>query len=385
MRGMTIASRFLSLGVAAVTLAACTARTGTAPNSPSAAGPARIVRSGSLQFQVYTAGETKGFLSTASAIDIAAGPNGTLWFTDGGTPAIGEITSSGTITEYTAGLPAGAEPNAIAAGPDGNMWFSDYRGIVIGKITSSGTITEYANTSYTDTKAEGIAFGPGGEPFVIGFGAPPVLAGVNSQGTIAVQVLPKNLTPDGSLTDDASGNLWFSAANAQMRAELYERPATGKHLLRLPMHMVSQRVPCCPHQAADPMTIGPGGVPWFTTTSYLHGSSPYLFLGVLQKKKVALLRLSFKGLTGSAYPSGIAGAQDAVWVTGSNPFKDSGALWRVASKKHQTAYNLPYNPISVTVDASGNPWFTASSSGSPSQIIEVVSTASNQTSTSSQY
>src|SRR5215217_7901475 len=56
---------------------------------------------------------------------IAAGADGNVWFTDvGATPAIGRITPTGAITEFTTGLVAGSAPNGIALGADGNVWFA---------------------------------------------------------------------------------------------------------------------------------------------------------------------------------------------------------------------------------------------------------------------
>ncbi|HEY1237656.1 MAG TPA: hypothetical protein VGE91_04915, partial [Solirubrobacterales bacterium] len=58
--------------------------------------------------------------------DIAAGPEGSLWFPDSGTiAAIGRISTTGQITEFSAGLKPGSVPVGIAAGPDGNLWFAD--------------------------------------------------------------------------------------------------------------------------------------------------------------------------------------------------------------------------------------------------------------------
>ncbi|HXM07926.1 MAG TPA: hypothetical protein VN936_10695, partial [Candidatus Acidoferrum sp.] len=51
---------------------------GTNPQLQRASG----VRSNAMSFQVYTAGQTPGFPSTAGAFDIASGPSQTMWFTD---------------------------------------------------------------------------------------------------------------------------------------------------------------------------------------------------------------------------------------------------------------------------------------------------------------
>jgi len=55
---------------------------------------------------------------------ITAGPYGAIWFTDTTNNAIGRITTSGTITEFT--IPTGSsQPNGITVGPDGNLWFTE--------------------------------------------------------------------------------------------------------------------------------------------------------------------------------------------------------------------------------------------------------------------
>src|SRR5919198_5281882 len=59
-------------------------------------------------------------------LDIAAGPDGNLWFPDGGTPAeVGRTTTGGSINEFRTGLNSGSGPFNIALGPDGNLWFTD--------------------------------------------------------------------------------------------------------------------------------------------------------------------------------------------------------------------------------------------------------------------
>jgi len=69
-----------------------------------------------------------------------------VWFTDEGTPpAIGRITPSGQITEFSVGLNSGSWPYAIAPGPDGDLWFTDDGSTpAIGRINpSTGEITEF--------------------------------------------------------------------------------------------------------------------------------------------------------------------------------------------------------------------------------------------------
>jgi streptogramin lyase len=104
--------------------------------------------------------------------DIVAGPGGALWFTNA-RGSIDQITTSGTITEYTTGLRAEAEPQKIVVGSEGNLWFTDRGSFqhveetgefdgAIGRITPSGTITEFGH----DLSPSAITTGPDGDIWI---------------------------------------------------------------------------------------------------------------------------------------------------------------------------------------------------------------------------
>src|SRR5438094_6547328 len=66
--------------------------------------------------------------------DITAGPDGNLWFTDGGVSQIGRVTPSGSFTEYPVPT-SDSGPARITTGPDGNLWFTEECGNNIGRVT----------------------------------------------------------------------------------------------------------------------------------------------------------------------------------------------------------------------------------------------------------
>ena len=77
-------------------------------------------------------------IPTKSApIDITAGPDGNLWFTEftNGAGAIGRITPSGRFTVFPFPT-ASAGVSGITAGPDGNLWFTEENASKIGRITT---------------------------------------------------------------------------------------------------------------------------------------------------------------------------------------------------------------------------------------------------------
>jgi streptogramin lyase len=86
-----------------------------------------------------------GFAVGGGPIDISAGADGNLWFTQFTATQIGRITPAGAVTEF----PARARPlngiNSIARGPDGNIWYLTYSDTGnhnrIGRITPTGAAT----------------------------------------------------------------------------------------------------------------------------------------------------------------------------------------------------------------------------------------------------
>ena len=68
--------------------------------------------------------------------DIAAGPDGNLWYTDQNKRAIGRISPQASGQEFTTGIVN--SPRGIAAGPDGNLWYAGDASAV-GRITPAGS------------------------------------------------------------------------------------------------------------------------------------------------------------------------------------------------------------------------------------------------------
>jgi len=66
--------------------------------------------------------------------NIAAGPDGALWFTEGSNNNIGRVTTGGGITEYPVPT-ANSQPGGITKGPDGALWFTEGGGNKIGRAS----------------------------------------------------------------------------------------------------------------------------------------------------------------------------------------------------------------------------------------------------------
>ena len=84
---------------------------------------------GMINPTTHAISEFKTGLNTGSApgASIVVGPDGALWFMDGGTTqAIGRIDpATHVITEFNIGLSPAVGLGRVAVGPDGNLWFGD--------------------------------------------------------------------------------------------------------------------------------------------------------------------------------------------------------------------------------------------------------------------
>ncbi len=106
--------------------------------------------------------------SALSNIDaLAAGPGGSVWFTDFGTGQVGELRPGGRVRLFT-DLAAWSGLSDITAGPDGAMWYTDQAGL-ISRITFAGAISQLAMPGI-GSNPDGIAAGPGGTIWVTGTG-----------------------------------------------------------------------------------------------------------------------------------------------------------------------------------------------------------------------
>lgn len=99
--------------------------------------------------------------------EIAAGPEGDLWFTDGGSSAYRFSPSEGKVKLIEA--VKGSSPNGITVGPDNNIWFAEGSGGVSGGGASIGRIVtakeelqEFPVPSLGEAKSglDGITVGP---------------------------------------------------------------------------------------------------------------------------------------------------------------------------------------------------------------------------------
>ncbi|MBK5219410.1 MAG: hypothetical protein JJE35_06470 [Thermoleophilia bacterium] len=143
--------------------------------------------------------------ASPAAAEIAAGTDGSLWFTDPNSNAIGRVTTSGQITKFAVPTP-GAAPTAIAAGP-GGLWFTEEAADKIGRIAYNGTITEFSLPA--GARPTGIAVGPENALWVTAKGSGKI-ARLTPSGTVTEFSLPDPDSLPHAIVAGPGGDLWFS-------------------------------------------------------------------------------------------------------------------------------------------------------------------------------
>ncbi len=134
---------------------------------------------------------------------IAAGPDGNLWFTNYMGDSIGRITPAGVVSNFTD--PSISWPHAIAAGPDGNMWFTNESGS-IGRITPDGVVSNFTGTGLTSPL--GIAAGPDGNMWFVDCCSRSI-GRITVDGVISTFTDPSIDFPE-AIAAGPDGNLWFT-------------------------------------------------------------------------------------------------------------------------------------------------------------------------------
>lgn len=157
--------------------------------------------------------------ANSGPIGIALGSDGSVWFTESTAGKIGRITTSGDITEFA--IPTGgATPTHIVAAPDGTLWFgtscwqtSSGWFSEVGRVTLNGTITEFPIRSWDGycKDVRGLIVGPDGNFWAglgSGIGRFPTTGGDLSVGAdLTVFTGPAEVD---DLAVGPDGNIWYA-------------------------------------------------------------------------------------------------------------------------------------------------------------------------------
>ena len=286
--------------------------------------------------------------------DITAGPDGNLWFTEEGVlPGIGRITTSGTITEHTAGLTSGFSllmtPKGITEGPDGNLWFTEQGAIADGVARldpGTGSVVEYPLSASADPTA--ITTGSDGNLWFLERGATKI----------------GRITPDGDVDEFNAGlsgsdtlNDITSGPDGQLWVTLDDR-----------IESFSTSNPDDPCFWSTNLTGTPNQIVAASDHKlYFTESDDPAAIGRI--KTDGNIKEYRTGLTANSAPAGLAeGDKGMLWFTGG---ASPGHIGRMEIAKHEfgeitagTGLGIDLTPdaapAGIARGADGNMWFTES-------------------------
>jgi len=185
------------------------------------------------QVTVITPGND-GLGANAIPLDMAAAPDGTVWFLDDATagPGVGAISPSGQISEYQDST--GSMPDELTVAADGDAWFTVEQGsmtqpagVAFAKLgaptTTPAQVFPTDSGSFPTTMPTGITQGSDGQLYFADPGSPGIgrvtpSGAVSEFGTLSG--LQTSADPD-ALTAAPDGNVWFDDQYAN-------NPAVGK-------------------------------------------------------------------------------------------------------------------------------------------------------------
>jgi streptogramin lyase len=299
---------------------------------------------------------------------IAVGPDGNLWFADGGAatvqgpagPAVGVVNpATHAITEYPVPPPpmfGSSDIRTLTAGPGGDLWFINDDGI--GSINSSTHATaEYPLTAdpstYTGPIPFGIGAGPGGSLWFTAENGVGAEVGMLSPATQAFSVFPVPRPPDYTLPNvpaivaGPGGNMWFavdgtSGAIGTLNVSTHKLTEYGIRKSR-----------GAGPRGAFGIANGPDGNVWFSTNRAI---------GVIDvaTHRIATYPIPMTGGNSRPAPLSIAtGPGGTLWFTDLH-----GSIGIIDPATHAIAEQpIPgsgHSPAYVTAGPDHNMWFTDS-------------------------
>jgi streptogramin lyase len=278
---------------------------------------------------------------------IAAGPDGNLWFGEysGGANKIGRITPGGVITEFP--IPSGiSHPLGIAAGPDGNVWFAEYGAHKIGRITPAGVITEFQIAAGI-IGPYGIAAGPDGNLwFTENSGFANKIGRITPAGVVTEFSIPTANSGPSGIAAGPDGNLWFTESSANKIGRI----TTAGVIAEFPI----------PTAGSGPSGIaaGPDSNLWFTEYQ----------AGKIGRITPAGVITEFSIPTFLSNPMGIvAGPDGNLWFAE----RYTNKIGRITTAGVFTEFPIPTSggyPEGIASGPDGNLWFTESLSNKIGRI-----------------
>jgi virginiamycin B lyase len=246
-------------------------------------------------FPLATSGPLPGAEGLSGAM--AAGPDGSVWFSEagsGGAGAISRIDRAGRVSRFP--VPIRSGPSSLAPAADGVVWFTDQGGSAIGRLAPSGSTSMYpiGSSGYPTriaTAADGNVW------FTVQERVTDWIGRMTPAGTVTRYPLADGRrVRTGSILVGPDGNLWFAMSDG---------------LGRMTPEGVLTEVAMTATLGAPAITVGPDRAIWFASNSLTQAVPT---VGRVATGPVPLITAVYP-LPGGAGLGGIAaGADGNLWV-----------------------------------------------------------------------
>jgi streptogramin lyase len=330
----------------------------------------------------------------------AAGECQALWFTEQATSKIGFITPDGATSNDFTTVTANSFPYNIAAGPDGNIWFTENTPNNIGEFLSVGggegigeTPITYPPTDGSSSAygAWGITSGPDGNLWFTESHSPEdasFVGNITTGGTVATFPIGFEHNPEG-ITAAPDGNLWFTEPDSNTIGNIVPTSTSTVNHYNIPTAS----------SGAVTITLGSDGNLWFTEgaanqigviTTGGTVTHEYPIPPGLSGVSVAAAGTGYQ--TGDVVTVVQSGASGGTLMVGTvstsggvvnfNSTPSIGTGYSVANSLNTTgghgtglqvniaSTSNSFGPSAITLGPDGNVWFVAAS-GVANNIIEV--------------
>ena len=321
------------------------------------------------------------FAANPAIYEITAGSDGNIWFTE---PDLNEVgvfdIKTDVISQFTMPLPD-TQPQGIAAGPDGNVWFTE------GGLNQLGTINPvshvlsnypYEPPGYTNNdQAEGITAGPNNTIWFVETQNNQVMEfSITSQTFTSFAPVPPNPVPNPlppaqlwSIGQGPDGNIYYTETAPAYDSIGELNPATNSQIW---VHAVNNQ--------GQPTQNPPNLASALVASEDTTGATVFVTVPAIPELIALNVNNLANGLTLGTLPA-VSAANDAndvvsddneLWYTDTtdsngaieefNPATQLNTLYELPEfpppPNPPPAQPPPQDPDQMTVDDSGNIWFT---------------------------
>jgi len=296
---------------------------------------------------------TSGVVPPGEPRNVAAGPDGNVWFTygkDGG--KLGRVTPQGTVTNVTSGIPGNSGLWDLVTGADGNIWTTAHdTGVILRVNPGTGAVTTFT-PPLSGTAPTGIAASPDGSIWFTYTGWGGGIGRILPNGVVDLQAVGVTLFKNPTdIAVGPDGNLWYT---------LKDRPAIGRMTPGLVVTEFTAGLSA--GNSPEQIVAGPDGNMWAT----LQGDPGYI--ARINPATGAITKYS-GSLPSNAKPTGITSANGRIWFT----VRDGEQLGSLDPSNGDIDMMSPLaagtKPNGMTTGPDGNVWFVGRDS--PARVSRI--------------